>query len=375
MRQSNTPSGMNPRTYAAQQISQLAKTSGLRVGDPLPSYRELARRIKVSLMTVERAMEDLAQEGLITSVDRKGAFLVRQLGPSAHELRTIGLLSASTRSSLVALPYRSEILLGLLESADSLKADFQIFSFHLKQGHISPADIVRVCDGVIVLGAVQSSVLTGFVKEHLPMVVVDFITDRLPVHHIVVDNAAFVCSAVSRLLADRHEHLIYVREQPTAPVPNHWIAADSDHNERLEAFQTIMRERGCDWKIVGLQKKKNKFDISPLVEMLASNKQRPTGLVIEDTTLASNVLLELETQTRLQAPRDLSIVSVAGARHENVVPGHIIAHHEAHFVEMGERAVASLQERCNSLRPTKRTIERMGADFIPGDTLGAAPTR
>ena len=33
-----------------------------------------------------------------------------------------------------------------------------------------------------------------------------------------------------------------------------------------------------------------------------------------------------------------------------------------------------LLRRCRSLRPTSRTLERIGSDFCPGDTLGVAPS-
>lgn len=367
--------GINPRTYAAQQIRKHIEASGLRAGDPLPSYRELARRIKVSLMTVERAMDDLANDNLITCVDRKGAFLARQLGPSTRELRTIGLFSASSRSSLVSTPYRSEILRGLLDRADRLKADIKIFSFRSEQGHIKPTDVVRECDGVVVLGAIHPDVLASFVKEHIPMVVADYATESLPLHHLVCDNAVMVRSAVARLLADRHEQIVYVRGQQGPRDPAFWLAADSDHVERHETFLAIAREHNeAAWPVVELSSAERGLDIGPLVEVLAS-KQRPTGVIVEGTGFACDVLRELEAQTRLQVPRDLSLVAVAGTRRENIMPGHVVAHHEVRFHEMGGRAVDCLQQRCRSLRPIRRTIERIAADFCPGDTLGAAPAR
>ena len=364
--------GINPRTYAAQQIRKHIETAGLRAGDPLPSYRELARRLKVSLMTVERAMDDLLREGLITCVDRKGAFLARQLGPAARELHTIGLLCGSSRSSLVATPYRSEILRGVFDKADRLKADIKIFSFRSEQGHIKPTDVVRECDGVVVLGAIHPDVLASFVKEHIPMVVADYATESLPLHHLVCDNAAMVRSSVARLLADRHEQIVYVRAKSGPQESAFWLAADSDHQERLEAFQAVALEHNADWPMVELPKAERGMDIGPLVEVLAG-KRRPTGMVVEQTGLADGLVHELEAQTRLLVPRDLSLVAVAGTRRENVVPGHVIAHHEVRFHEMGVRSVECLQQRCRSLRPIRRTIERIGADFCAGDTLGAAP--
>ena len=90
--------------------------------------------------------------------------------------------------------------------------------------------------------------------------------------------------------------------------------------------------------------------------------------------MAVKLVAEIEAQTRLQVPRDLSVVAVAGTAGENLMPGHVVAHHAVQFRRMGARAVECLQQCCRSLRPTRRTVERIAADFHPGDTLGLAPT-
>lgn len=206
------------------------------------------------------------------------------------------------------------------------------------------------------------------------MVVADYTTSSLPLHHIVCDNPAMVRSAVARLLADRHEHIVFVQGKSGTEEPAFWMAVDSDHIERRELFESLAKEHNSGWPVVSLPTGGQRVDIGPLVEVLAA-RPRPTGLIVEGTEFASNVLREIETQTRLKVPQDVSLVAVAGTRRENIMPGHIIAHHEVRFHEMGARAVECLQQRCQSLRPTRRTFDRIGADFCAGDTLGSAPAQ
>lgn len=47
----------------------------LREGDMLPSIRQLARDLKISVITTTRAYSDLEQEGFITNVQGKGCFV------------------------------------------------------------------------------------------------------------------------------------------------------------------------------------------------------------------------------------------------------------------------------------------------------------
>lgn len=365
-------SAQRSRIYAASQIRAHIAAVGLRPGDPLPSYRQLAQRLNVSLVTITRAMEDLTREGVLSCVDRKGAFVARQLAPSVRELRTIGLLFGASRPSLVEPAYRREFFYGLLKQADVLKADVQLFSFWSRGGQVLPKEVARICDGVIVLGAIRSGLLAEFAKEHIPMVVADFLSERLSLHHVVCDNAAMVQSAVAHLLANRHRELAYVCALPAAP-PEAWSAPDSDHIERRVAFQAAARKHGASWRLVALPSPvRGRLPLDPLLELLAG-RRRPTGLVVEETGLASKLIQGVETQTCLRVPLDISVVSVTGVAGESIMAGHTIAQNTMHFRDMGRRAVECLHQRCSSLRPTRRTVERIGADFEPGDTLGPAP--
>ena len=57
------------------QIKNMVLCGKLRPGDPLPSMRELAKDLKVSLITTRRTYEDLEKEGFIVSMVGKGSFV------------------------------------------------------------------------------------------------------------------------------------------------------------------------------------------------------------------------------------------------------------------------------------------------------------
>jgi DNA-binding LacI/PurR family transcriptional regulator len=355
------------REHAIEQIRAHIASAGLRPGDPLPSYRELTARLNVSLMTVKRAMEALIREGVLVSVDRRGAFVARQIAPTRRELRVIGLLFSSSRTALVETFYRREIMIGLLRQADLIKADVQFFSFWARNGAVEPKEVARVCDGLIVLGALRPAVLAPFVQEHIPLVVADFLCERLAVHHVVCDNAALVRSAVARLQALQHRELVYLTRFDTTAVP--WSAPDSDHRERYEAFQELARRQRAPWRVCVLPPGGGgELPFVPLLELMTA-RRRPTALVADSTGLARTAVQVIERQTRLRVPRDLSVVAVAGSEGENRMPGHVLAQNLVHFREMGTFAVERLEQRCRSLRPIRRTVERIGADFESGDTL------
>ncbi|NLK40040.1 MAG: GntR family transcriptional regulator [Clostridiales bacterium] len=65
-----------------EQIKESIYSNELKEGEMLPSIRQLAKDLKISVITTTRAYNDLEQEGLISSVQGKGFFVE----PKNHEL-------------------------------------------------------------------------------------------------------------------------------------------------------------------------------------------------------------------------------------------------------------------------------------------------
>lgn len=59
----------------ASQIKELVISSVLKSGDPLPSVRGLAKSLYISVMTVQRAYDDLQKEGYLITTAGKGTYV------------------------------------------------------------------------------------------------------------------------------------------------------------------------------------------------------------------------------------------------------------------------------------------------------------
>ncbi len=59
----------------SSQIKELIMKSELKENDPLPSMRKLAKDLHVSIITTQRAYEELAKDGFIVVIPAKGAFV------------------------------------------------------------------------------------------------------------------------------------------------------------------------------------------------------------------------------------------------------------------------------------------------------------
>lgn len=58
-----------------EQLKDMIINRTLEVGEPLPSIRGLASDLKISVITIKRAYEELEKEGMIYSVPGKGFYV------------------------------------------------------------------------------------------------------------------------------------------------------------------------------------------------------------------------------------------------------------------------------------------------------------
>lgn len=60
------------------QIKGMIMSGELKPGDPMPSMRKLAKELHVSVITTQRAYDDLVKDGFIVTVLAKGTFVSAQ---------------------------------------------------------------------------------------------------------------------------------------------------------------------------------------------------------------------------------------------------------------------------------------------------------
>ena len=61
-----------------RQIKGGVASGKLKPGEPLPSIRNLARDLRISVITTKRAYEELERDGFIQTVAGKGSFVAQQ---------------------------------------------------------------------------------------------------------------------------------------------------------------------------------------------------------------------------------------------------------------------------------------------------------
>lgn len=90
-----------------KQIKNLIFSGELCAGDSLPSIRNLAQELKISVITTKRAYEELEHEGFIETIPGKGSYIAGQNKELLREKRIKliedKLLEAVEESKLIGL--------------------------------------------------------------------------------------------------------------------------------------------------------------------------------------------------------------------------------------------------------------------------------
>lgn len=90
------------------QIHSAVLSGELKAGEALPSLRKLAKELRISVLTVTRAYNELADEGVVQNIQGKGTFVMdkgnelmqRQLGTRIRE----SLAEASRGAKAAGIP-------------------------------------------------------------------------------------------------------------------------------------------------------------------------------------------------------------------------------------------------------------------------------
>ena len=98
------------------QIKKLILTGKLQEGQALPSMRQLAKDLEISVITTKRAYEELEKNGFIYSIVGKGSFIAEQNKEMMRERK----IKVIEENLLIAIQNAKEMNLSLAELKETL---------------------------------------------------------------------------------------------------------------------------------------------------------------------------------------------------------------------------------------------------------------
>jgi GntR family transcriptional regulator of arabinose operon len=224
----------------------------LSPGDRVPSEHELARQFHVSRITSKKALEELAQDGIIVRIQGQGSFVREHLPDLSRVLAenadTTTAFNGATDSRLIGLilPDFADVYAARLIRAVDQRAAQLGYELLLRLTYGSAETeaeaITRFTKagaaGLIVFpvaGEYYSKTLLRLTLDNFPLVVIDRTLKGIPAASVHTNNIRAAYELTSYLLDRGHQHIAFL----SPPAEN-----TSTIEERIQGFMQAFSHRG-----------------------------------------------------------------------------------------------------------------------------------
>jgi DNA-binding LacI/PurR family transcriptional regulator len=360
-----------PRQVSRDRMRRLIATR-YRRGDRLPTYAEWCERLGVSLLTVQRAMGDLAREGLVYRLHGKGCYVGRSLAGGPRPLSQVGLVFSASLTMLLREPYLNQILLGVLSACESRNIDLNILSIRAASGRIPATELAAQADAVVLLSITNERYVQDFVETGVPLVLVDNHMPDLAVDAVTVDNAQALRTAVGTLLQLGHRRIAYISGRTRDPLTETWVES-SDTRERRDAYLAEMAAAGLADTAVVVDSQGNDHAEIESALALVRGRAGPSAVICFSAPGATMLRARLAA-AGIRVPQDVSVVGAVGAEGDGLDAAAAVACARAEFLSMGQSAIEVLERHCRSSRRPEPTVMRIPIRWTAGGST-AAPRR
>ena len=275
------------------------------VGSKLPPERELQDTLGLSRMTINRAILELADHGLVKREVGKGTFVIRNSVPQS-QLRSLGLITPSHRS-LLEQPFYWEVMEGVddevrLGNYRSVIAGKEEILLHQENLDAYFSDMGL--SGVILMGQMRPELLQRLQKSPLPIVCLNFSGEAHGLDSVVVDAERGGFLAARYLLKLGHRRIGLV----LGPKEN----ANSQHIQR--GFLSCLAKNRVaiepDHILRGDYMMQDGFRC---MMALLDEQPRPTAVFCASDMMAMGAL-NAARAVSLDVPRDISLVGFDDCR-------------------------------------------------------------
>lgn len=273
-------------------------------GAKIPSTVTLHRALGVSPGTINRALRDLVDEGLLERVKSRGTFV------TDGKPQEIGLLWPSSLTSLTAGEYPDALLHAIEREARRDNINLLVRGV---QDWGKPKFLDRTgpaVGGVLILFNYDHGLVEAYHKYNVPVVLVDPLVRDLDTPFVTADHFSALRAATRHLIALGHQRIVHVTVQfPTFSIPM---------EERVLGYAEAMQTAGLG-QFRHVHYLTDSIDISEVAQagespaitaFLAMLSQvQPTACCCWDDSVAAWVIHVCHAHG-IQVPEELSVVGV-----------------------------------------------------------------
>ncbi len=338
----------------------------LLLGTLLPSETQFCRDYGLSRVTVRKALDRLAADGLIRREVGRGTFVNDpRRHPSSSALALFGFVSIGD-----ATPFALEILRGVEDAArrEGYHVLFTCSNYDpAQEGEHVQSLIARGVDALIILPTFQPSpVLSEVVASGFPCVLVDRYFDGVPLDCVTSDNELGGYQATRHLLELGHRRIGFIGRVPLSSSVDRWRG----HVRALVEWQVAPAEElvasfaeppRCEPEVLTLGQPGDTATFAAVRAFL--EREHPTA-VICFSEYYSIIAVAAIHDLGMTVGHDVSVVGFDRNAHQSVPDSPLTIVTQAPFM-MGATAVQLLMERLREGRQTARQV-RLPTELVAG---------
>lgn len=297
-KQSPLPRYVQARRY----LEALIRREGLGPGDQIPAERDLSVKFQVSQMTMNRAIQEMVRDGLVTREAGRGTF-VNKLDGNGRHLGALGLVSLVNVGEINADFYAGEVLRGAQETARETGWDLVLIQESLRSPELTSARLPGRANGFLMVFPPDEALptLRHLQQEHVPFLSVgsSWLDEDIPA--VDCDNILGAELAVEHLASMGHKRIGFIG----APENR------SNARDRHISFVSALEARGLPleekWTVRALEEGKLSEELRLRIAAIARDPDGPTAFLAAGYFLAINAI-EALTSAQKSVPADISVI-------------------------------------------------------------------
>lgn len=301
----------------AEKVLEIIETRGLQAHDPVPSEGELAKLFGVSRMTSKLALEQLAEQGIVYRLPRRGTFLSgdrheRRREPLQEPVQRLPEKKASKQVALI-IPHMSDYTSRIISAVEH---ELRKHQFELILKISSDQDDQDRCLRELVAAGISGIILFPWGSrtcsdqvlrlktEQIPSVIIDRIFREIPFDCVYHDHFQGSYEMAQYLIAKGHRDIGYssnIFENITSREERYqgYIQALLDHGIPVKSEYIHFRTERCE------PGRFHEYDAEQ-GEFIRSNPQMTAIMCADDQVAISTLFSALHMN--ISVPEKLSIV-------------------------------------------------------------------
>lgn len=339
-------------------------------GSKLPTEDELCSIYDTSKITIQRALAELASEGMIKKRQGKGSFVLQRAGGAANQKkRFITLILVNTISSLMNIIEGIDAV--CTEYGYSVMVSISNYDPELEKEHCRNA--IREGSSGIIIFPIDENINVGYftslVLSNFPIVFIDKHPPNLPCSYVRADSFGSMYHLTNHVIMNGHRVMAFI--------------ADDRHiynvRQRYAGFRKALADNNIEFKeSYYISEDTSKYrghnvfvDYSEkYVDVALSLDPRPTCLVCSNDLLAINIISKLWSRG-YSVPKDFSVTGFDNLSLSNNT-FHSLTTVNQDFYRMGVYATQILLNKINK-KETDIVCRLLSCDIVKRTSLAPYP--